>query len=137
MNIYYTIITAFIIIFRDSTRSKSKIFAYKDHGLPIESVETVLAAFRQVDPNQPNFTPKERVKAVRELLLQKIQKIASLPGLEDHEAVDRDRLPKAHHTFQSFINQSASIEASKTNDILVDWNIPIKLRLTLLPDRLT
>ena len=57
--------------------------------------------------------------------------------MEDHEAVDRDRLPKAHHTFQSFINQSASIEASKTKDILVDWNIPIKLRLTLLPDRIT
>ena len=85
----------------------------------------------------PSFDTQERTKAIRELLLQKLQKIAELPGMEDHEAVDRDRLPKAHHTFQSFINQSASIEASKTKDILVDWNIPIKLRLTLLPDRIT
>ena len=83
------------------------------------------------------FNPDQRAKATRELLLQKLSAIADLPGLEDHEVVDRDRLPKPHHRFQSFINQSASIEASKTKDLLVDWNLPIKLRLTFLPDAIT
>ena len=125
------------LIFRDSKTSKSKIFAYKDHALPNEGPETVWKAFKRDDPDLAPFNQQRRLKASRELLLQKLSAIADLPGLEDHEAVDRDRLPKPHHTFQSFINQSASIEASKTKDILVDWNLPVKLRLTLLPDAIT
>ena len=95
-------------------------------------------AFQKIQPNIKPFTGQDlRLKAIRELTLQKLKKVADLPGMEDHEAVDRDRLPKSHHTFRSFINQSASIEASKTGDLLVDWNIPIKMKLTLLPDAIT
>ena len=97
-------------------------------------VQLVQEQFRHLDTSESTFTVPQRTKVKREMLLQKIQKIASLPGMESFEPVDRDRLPKSHHTFQSFVNQSASKEASKSQDIMVTWNAPIKVKLVLLPD---
>ena len=79
----------------------------------------------------------QKDKIRREFTLQRLQNVASLPGMEGFEAIDRDRLPKPHHDFQSFVNQSASAESSATNDIMVNWHLPISFKLVLLPDMLT
>ena len=85
---------------------------------------------------QTTFDHARRTKAIREMKLQKLQHIAKFKGLENFEAVERDRFPKSHHTFQTFINQSASTDVSKSEERLVDWNLPIKLRLIFLPDQI-
>ena len=108
-----------------------------DHQSPSMEVALVQERFRKLDSSDTTFTVPQRSKVLREMLLQKLQIIADLPGMESFEAVDRDRLPKVHHTFQSFVNQSASVEASKTKDIMVTWNAPIKIKMVLLPDTIT
>ena len=90
-----------------------------------------------MDSNKVELTPTKRLKLQREFLLQRLQNFADLPGLEEFKAIDRNRLPKEYHNFQAFINQSASVDASATKDIMVDWNAPIKLKLILLPDKIT
>ena len=115
-------------------KSKGKVFAFMDHQSASMEVALVQEHFRKWNSSESTFTVPQRAKVLRELLLQKIQKIADLPGMESFEAVDRDRLPKAYHTFQSFVNQSVTIEASKSKDILVTWNAPIQIKMILLPD---
>ena len=100
-------------------------------------VQLVKEQFKKLTSSDTTFSAPQREKIKRELLLQKLKNIALLPGMESYEAVDRDRLPKAYHTFQPFINQSASLEASKSKDIMVTWSAPIKINLVLLPDVLT
>ena len=99
-------------------------------------VQWINEEFKKVDSSVTTFTVPQRKKVLRELQLQKLQKIAQLPGMESYEAIDRDRLPKEYHTFQPFINQSASLESSKSKDIMVTWSAPIKIKLVLLPDTL-
>ena len=82
-------------------------------------------------------SPTHKEKIRRELTLQRLQKIANLPGMERFEAIDRDRLPKPYHDILSFINQSVNEDSSATNDIMVTWHLPISMRLILLPDTLT
>ena len=94
-------------------------------------------AFQSLNPGIRPFDPSQRAKAVRELMLQKLQKIADLPGMEMFQAVDRDQLPKPYHTFQTFINQSATPDVSKSKVVMVDWNVPIRVKLILLPDDIT
>ena len=94
-------------------------------------------AFKEKEKGLDQFNVQLGIKARREWLLQKINLVSQLPGMEEFEAIDRDRLPKGRHTFQSFINQSATVEVSATKDILVDWNVPLKLKLVLLPDCVT
>ena len=84
-----------------------------------------------------NWTQAQKEKVRRELTLQRLQKIADLPGLESYQAIDRDRLPKPHHDFLSFLNQSAVLESSATKDILVTWHLPISMQIILVPDVLT
>ena len=79
----------------------------------------------------------QRQKIRREINLQRLQKIAEIPGMEGYEAIDRDRLPKPHHDILSFLNQSASLDSSATKDLLVTWHLPITMQLILLPDTLT
>ena len=102
-----------------------------------EMIDKALSEFSKRDPLSRPLQPSVRAKIKRELTLQRLQQIAQLPGMEEFEAIDRDRLPKPHHQFQSFVNQSASPESSATKDMLVDWNLPIKLRVIFLPDVLT
>ena len=104
-----------------------------------EMVDRALKEFDKKEARQQPFVMSSSVKAKirREITLQRLQQVAQLPGMEEYEAIDRDRLPKPHHQFQAFINQSASEESSATKDILVDWNVPIKIRVILLPDVLT
>jgi len=90
-----------------------------------------------MDSTTRPFDQSRKVKANRELMLQKLQNIAELPGMELYEAVDRDQLPKSYHTFRNFVNQSANPDVSKSKDVLVDWNVPIKVKLILLPDLIT
>ena len=78
---------------------------------------------------------KDKIR--REFTLQRLQKLADMPGLERYEAIDRDRLPKPYHDFLSFINQSVSSDSSATQDIMVTWHLPISLRMILIPDSLT
>ena len=102
-----------------------------------EMVDKAVAEFAKKDTVNRPLPPSARAKIKREITLQRLQQIAQLPGMEGFETVDRDRLPKPHHQFQSFVNQSASPESSVTKDMLVDWNLPIKIRVVLLPDALT
>ena len=80
--------------------------------------------------------PTQQVKIRREFLLQCLEHIATLPGMTSYQALGRGRLPKPYHNFQAFVNQSATPECqgSETRDIMVDWNLPIKMRLEFLPD---
>ena len=70
-------------------------------------------------------------------MLQKINHLVTLPGLESFQAVNRNQLPHPHHTMQGFLNQNASEDLSTDQDLMVDWQAPIKLRLVLLPDEIT
>lgn len=115
---------------------KPKIFGYQDHTTSNELAELALKAVQQVNKLQRQLGPN-RERIIREIKLQKLKHIENLAGMEAFEAVDRDRFPKLHHSFISFVNQSASEDASTTNDILVTWNAPIKLRLIFIPDVLT
>ena len=123
--------------FSAEKRAKGKIFAYKDHSTAAESSDLVWKSFQQMNPRPKPFDQGRRIKANRELMLQKLQKVAEIPGMEMYEAVDRDQLPKSYHTFRGFINQSANPDISKSKEVLVDWNLPIKLKLILLPDQIT
>ena len=84
-----------------------------------------------------HVSQSQREKIRREMTLQRLQRIAEMPGMERYEAIDRDRLPKPYHDILSFFNQSASLESSKTKDIMITWHLPISMRLILLPDSLT
>ena len=117
-------------------KSSPKLFAVKDHMSRNDMVSVVKHHFQKIErcdnPTQPQ---KEKIR--RELTLQRLQKIAELPGMQRFQSIDRDRLPKPHHDFLSFLNQSASLESSATKDIMVTWQLPIKMQVILLPDSLT
>ena len=102
-----------------------------------ETSKLVWANFKSVNPTIRPFGPQQESKACREVMLEKLNRIAELDGMEDYEAIDRDRLPKEYHSFQAFINQSASEEVSVLKEMLVDWNAPIKMKLIFLPDSIT
>ena len=125
-----------MVFFSDQERSKSKLFSYKDHATPGEIVTAIREQFQRVERNSRAPNPQERTKIRREFTLQILQHIAATAGMESYEAIDRDRLPKIHHLFQAWLNQSANMELSATKDMLVDWNIPIKLKLIFLPDNI-
>ena len=93
--------------------------------------------FQKVDKTKIELTPTKRLKLQREFMLQRLQNFADLPGLEEFQAIDRNRLPKEYHNFQGFVNQSATSDSSATKDLMVDWNAPIKIKLVLLPDNVT
>ena len=95
--------------------------------------------FNKVEPSIMALKPTDRLKVKREVLLQTLQHLAELPGLENFQAMGRDRLPKPYHNFQSFVNQNASedFQRPETMDILVDWNVPIRFKVILLPDNIT
>ena len=99
----------------------------------------LLEEFEKKEGKKNALSASQRLKVCREFLLQRLQNVENLTGMDDFEALDRDRLPKSHHSLQSFINQSASREAqsAETNDVMVDWNAPIKMKLVLLPDSVT
>ena len=107
-----------------------------DHGTPVEEVGYVWNACQRKQRDHVQFGTAAKQKIRRELKLQKLQHLAELPGLEQFQAVDRHQLPKEYHTFQAFLNQSATEEISKSKEILVDWNQPIKLKMVFLPDTL-
>ena len=77
-------------------------------------VQLIGEEFKKIDSSDTTFSVPQRKKVLREMQLQKLQKVAQLPGMESYEAIDRDRLPKAYHTFQPFVNQSVSLESSKS-----------------------
>ena len=103
---------------------------------PSDIVNRVVRELSKIE-NTPSTTPAQRDRICRDFLWQRLQNIANLPGMESIEAIGKSELPKPYHDFQSFVNQCASLELSKTDEVLVDWNAPIKLRLTLLPDAMT
>ena len=107
-----------------------------DHTTANEIVTLVKREFQKLE-RVDMLSPAQKEKIRREFTLQRLQNVAQLPGMEGFEAIDRDRLPKSHHDFQSFVNQSASVDSSATNDIMVNWHLPISLKLILLPDVLT
>ena len=107
-----------------------------DHQSPSMEVQLIGEEFKKIDSSDTTFSVPQRKKVLREMQLQKLQKVAQLPGMESYEAIDRDRLPKAYHTFQPFVNQSVSLESSKSKDIMVTWSAPIKIKLVFLPDTL-
>ena len=80
---------------------------------------------------------KERARLLREIKLQKIQHVANLPGMESFQPMARNHFPHAHHTVLGFINQNASEDVSSDDQIIVDWHVPIRMRLVFLPDELT
>lgn len=127
-----------IYLFSASERSKGKIFAFKDHSSLDEKSDIVWNAFQTMPGSSTaKFDRSRKIKANRELMLQKLQKISELPGMEMYEPVDRDQFPKSYHRFRAFVNQSANPNLSKTKEVMVDWNLPVKLKLILLPDQLT
>ena len=115
---------------------KSKIFEIKDHSVNSDWINPVWRECRTRKPNLDRFMPKAQERISREVKLQRLQHVSHLRGMELYEAVDRDRLPKSHHTFQGFINQNASTEITTQKDVLVDWNLPIKLQVVYLPDQI-
>ena len=118
-------------------KSKPKLFAFKDHGNHTELISKVKTEFQKVETSILALKPTQQVKIRREFLLQCLEHVSKLPGMTNYQALGRDRLPKPHHNFQAFINQSATLECqgSDTRDIMVDWNVPIKMRLDFLPDK--
>ena len=115
----------------------SRIFAFKDHARPSESVHRVWTEFKKVDQTVQKFDVPTRNRYRREMLLKRLQLIAEQPGLENFEAVDRDHLPKEYHSFKSFITVNATLEFSKSKIKLVEWTKPLKLQLVFLPDTIT
>ena len=123
--------------FSATRKSKGKLFAYRDHSKTNDRAEVVWKAFQKIIPKIKPFDQARRIKANRELMLQKLQKISEIPGMELYEPVERNQFPKSYHTFRSLVNQHATPDVSSSKDILVDWNLPIKLKLILLPDQIT
>lgn len=117
-------------------RSNPKLFAIRDHMTGNDMVTLVKKEFSKLE-RCDNLSPAQKEKIRRELTLQRLQKVADMPGMESYQTIDRDRLPKPHHDFLSFLNQSASLESSKTKDILVTWHLPITMQVILVPDALT
>ena len=123
-------------LFRNFNREKPKLFAVYDHTNPSDVVNRAVKEFSKHE-NLSSTAPYQREKICREFLLQRLQNIAKLPGMEEFEAIDKPRLPKMYHDFQSFVNQCASLELTRADEVLVNWNAPIKFKLVLLPDSLT
>ena len=124
--------------FRVGEQSKPKLFAFKDHASPSELIQRVKTEFNKFEPTTMALKPTVQLKIRREILLQTLEHIAEMPGMEMYQSMGRDRLPKPYHNFQSFVNQSATEECQRleTLDILVDWNVPIRFRAIILPDNL-
>ena len=99
-----------------------------------EMIQKVTSEFQKIEPSSRPLEPSQRSRIRREFNLQRIKHVADLEGMEDFEAVERDRFPKEYHGFQAFVNQNASKESTKSGDVLVDWNAPIKIKMILLPD---
>ena len=118
-------------------KNPARIFAYRDHARPSESVHKAWTEFKKLDPNIPKFDVPTRNRYRREMLLKRLQLIADLPGLENFEAVDRDHLPKEYHSFKAFITLNATLEFSKSKIKLVEWTNPLKLQLVFIPDAIT
>ena len=113
------------------------IFAFQDHSTQGELAEIGLKAIQTRDRSFTLLKTKDRSRVIREIKLQKIGHLAKLPGMESFQAADRNHMPHPHHTLQSFINQNASEDSSTTDEVMVDWQAPIKMKLVILPDRLT
>ena len=119
-------------------RKKPKIFAFRDHSSTGELVDIGVDAIQAAKKTAPRIqAPKERARIMREIKLQKVQHVANLPGMESFQAADRNHVPHPHHTMLGFINQNASEDVSADNQIIVDWHVPIRMRLILLPDEIT
>ena len=118
-------------------RQKAKLFAFQDHSTQGELADIGLKAIQRKNRLANRIHPKERSRVIREIKLQKIQHLVSLPGMESFQAVDRNHLPHPHHTMQGFINQNATDDLSTDLDSIVDWQTPIKIKLVFLPDELT
>lgn len=119
-------------------RSKNKLFALIDHTTKGDLVQRIKTELQKAERSIMALKPTESLKLRREFLLQALEHVADIPGMEQYQALGRDRLPKPYHNFQAFINQSATEECQRpeTHDIMVDWNVPIRLRLDFLPDNI-
>ena len=119
-------------------RSKSKLFALIDHTTKSDQVQRIKMELQKTERSIMALKPTQQLKLRREFLLQALEHVADMPGMENYQAMGRDRLPKPYHNFQAFINQSATEECQRveTADIMVDWNVPIKLRLDFMPDQI-
>ena len=123
--------------FSDENVAKARLFTFQDHSGPRDTSKLVWERFKAVEPSIRPFGPQQDTKACREVMLEKLARIAELSGMEEFEAIDRDRLPKDYHSFLAFINQSASVEVSVLKEKLVDWNSPVRIKLIFLPDSIT
>ena len=119
-------------------RSKPKLFALIDHTTKTDQVQRIKVELQKVERSIMALKPTQQLKLRREFMLQALEHVAEIPGMEGYQAMGRDRLPKPYHNFQAFINQSATEECQRieTADIMVDWNVPIKIRLDFLPDQI-